>query len=130
MGSIYRAVCPHCTYKKEFPVGGGLNSCNLNLCVRLLRPVEQERIRKLKEHNQIKRFTIENHITECRFCGELKSQMIISIEDNRDKLYTFGNLCENCDQEVTVYPNTLPYRILCPECKTDALDISEVGLWD
>lgn len=130
MGRIYKASCPHCTYQKEFMVGGGLNSCNLDRCARILSSEEQKHIRELKEQNRVEHFDIENHIAECRSCGELNSQIIITIEDKQGNVHTFGNRCKKCNQEASIYPNTIHYQILCPECKTDFLEFIETGLWD
>lgn len=130
MGIVYRVVCPKCNYQRDFNLGGGLNSVNLKRSIRVLEIKEQEIVSNLEEQNQIEHFRIENQLTECIDCKEMKAKTIIRITDKQGNVYQLGNTCQQCGKKAIIYANVTPYQILCPECGEAELHFSEVGYWD
>ena len=128
MGTVYTATCHTCNYKNDFCLGFGLRSINLVSSMSVLSVEEQTEIQKMIDSKTIANFDIENKLTECSNCNELREKTIITITKQNGSHLVFGNKCTDCKEELHIHDNI--DDVSCPCCKDSSLTFEETGRWD
>lgn len=130
MGKIYQAECPKCHYKKEFHLGSGLGSLQLQQNLTGLPKKEQDEIVSLEKQEMIESFQMENMLAGCKYCNKLQEKMMITIIAKNGMSHRYGAHCDECSRKLTVYKLQDEERVLCPCCQEAVLDFHSVGRWD
>lgn len=128
MGTVYTATCNTCNYQNDFCLGFGRRSIDLVSSMSVLSVEEQNQIQEMINSKTIKDFNIENNLTECSNCNELREKTIITIIKQNGTSITYGTQCPSCTNDLRIHDNI--NQVPCPSCKQSTLTFMRTGHWD
>ena len=128
MGTVYTATCNTCNYENDFCLGFGMRSINLVSSMSVLSVEEQTEIQEMIDNKTIANFDIENKLTECSNCNELREKTIITITKQNGTTLTYGTKCTQCTNAIHIHENI--NQVSCPCCKQSTLTFMTTGHWD
>ena len=135
MGQIYNVSCSKCGFRTELALGGGLNSIKLAVLLNTVSDSDRAQIEKLQSSDSIASAAGEYRAARCLNCTEapaLQAKSIVTVTDKSGNIHVFGDKCEYCAGQLTVFdctPQSLRF-ISCPKCGNSALCFEIAGHWD
>ena len=127
MGALYTATCNKCNHQNDFCLGFGRRSIDLVSSMNVHSVEEQNEIQEMINNKSIADFKIENKLTKCSSCPELREKCIITITKQNGVSIIYGTACPECTSNLRVYENL--DSVLCPSCKQSTLTFMRTGHW-